>query len=84
MAVFAKVVPSNSDVSDSSDAAAMSNASDSKVRISGCMGDFVAVGFANMQIPHPRRSANHSPHVSRIPRITASAASGLFIRDFMK
>ena len=40
MAVFAKVVPSSSDVSDRSDAAAMSSASDSKVRISGCMGDF--------------------------------------------
>ena len=52
------------------------------------MGDFVAVGVAavatDVLLLHPRRSANHTRHVSRMTRIMAVTTSGLFKRDFMK
>ena len=61
---------------------------DPKVRIPGYMGDFVAVGVAAVAtavlLLHPRRSANHTHHVSRMTRIMTVTTSGLFKRYFMK
>ena len=52
------------------------------------MGDCVAVGVAAVAtavLPlHPRRSANSSPHVSRMTRIMTTTSSGLFNSDFMQ
>ena len=49
------------------------------------MGDFVAVGVAAVAtaviLLHPRRSANHTHHVSRMTRIMTVTASGLFTSD---
>ena len=48
--------------------------------------NFVAVGVAAVAtavlLLHPRRSANHTHHVSRMTRIMTVTASGLFNSDF--